>query len=216
MILGKKLKPKVFCIGTGKTGTTSVEKALRDFGYKMGNQEKGELLLEDYSKRNLNAIVKHCKTAEAFQEAPFCFKYTFIPLDIAFPNSKFILTVRDSDEQWYESLVSFHSKIYANNERIPTIDDLKNATYRYKGYTWEVRQKVYGIKEGDNPYNKKVFVDYYNSHYNTIIDYFKNRKNLLVINLSDKKAYLKLSKFLNKTPLYDEFPWENKTSSLKV
>lgn len=212
----QKNKQKIFCIGLGKTGTTSIGKALSDFGYKLGDQKKGEMLLDDYSKRNFKIIIKYCKTAEAFQDAPFCFKYTFIPLDIAFKDAKFILTIRDSAEQWYNSLVNFHSKIFTNNKRIPTIEDLKNATYRYKGYAWDVRQKVYGIKEGDDPYCKEIFIEYYNMHNASVMDYFKYRNNILIINLSDKKAYFKFCNFLNKTPLYKEFPWENKTSKIKV
>ena len=152
-----------------------------------------------------------CKSAEAFQDAPFCFKYTFIPLDLAYPDSKFILTIRDSEEQWYDSLIKFHSKLITRNERVPTVDDLKNSKYRYKGFMWDVRQRVYGLNEMDDPYNKDIFIEYYQSHNKMVLDYFRNKNNLLVINLSDKDSYQKFCKFLNKTPLYDYFPWENKT-----
>ncbi len=211
----KKSKQKIFCIGSGKTGTTSVEKALRDFGYDMGNQAQGELLINQYANRDFKAIIKFCKTADAFQDAPFCFKHTYVALDLAFPNSKFILTVRDSDEQWYQSFTKFHSKLFAGNKRIPTVEDLKNATYRYKGYVWDTRQKVFGFTEKENPYDSKKLKAYYNDHNSAVIDYFKNKNNLLVINLSDKTAYKQLCAFLNKTPLYEEFPWENKTSDIK-
>jgi hypothetical protein len=214
MGLFNKSKQKIFCIGAGKTGTTSVEKALGDFGFSMGDQAKGELLLNDYTSRNFKPIIDFCKTADAFQDAPFCFKYTYILLDLAYPNSKFILTIRDSEEQWYESLIKFHTKIFAKNERLPTVEDLKNVKYRYKGYVWDVRQKVYGFNEMDDPYDKRIFIDYYLSHNKMVLDYFRNKNNLLVINLSDKDSYHRLCVFLNKTPLYNEFPWENKTSEL--
>lgn len=208
-------KAKIFCIGANKTGTTSVEKSLRDFGFKLGDIPTGELFFEEYSKRNFDPIIKFCKTAEAFQDAPFSFPYTFIPLDQAFPNSKFILTVRDSDEQWYSSLIKFHSKIHSKNGNVPTEEDLKNSVYRYKGFAWDVRQKVFGIQSGEDVYDKQKFLDYYNNHNRVVQDYFKFRKNLLVINLSNKDSYLKFCKFLNKKPLYDEFPWENKTTDIK-
>ena len=48
---------KVFCIGRNKTGTTSVERALQDMGYRLGNQRAGELLLEDWARRDFRRIV---------------------------------------------------------------------------------------------------------------------------------------------------------------
>lgn len=56
MIVRNKNRPKIFCIGSGKTGTTSVEKALKDLGFKMGDQVKGELLVNDYISRDFKAI----------------------------------------------------------------------------------------------------------------------------------------------------------------
>lgn len=208
----KKERQKIFCIGMGKTGTTSVEKALKDFNYKMGNQAKGELLLGAYAKRDFNKIIKFCKSAEAFQDAPFSFKYTFMHLDLAFPNSKFILTVRDSDEQWYNSLVKFHSKLFGTNNNRPTYKNLKEANYRYKGFIWDVRNKVYDAQEEGEMYDFATLTAYYNSHIQMVKDYFKYKDNLLIINLSDKQSYNKLCDFLGKKALYNEFPWENKTS----
>ncbi len=208
-------RSKIFCIGTGKTGTTSLEKALKDLGYKLGDQAKGELLIEAYAKRDFKTIVKFCRSAEAFQDAPFCFKYTYMALDQAYPNAKFVLTIRDSDEQWFNSFKTFHSKRFAKGERIPTVEDLKNAAYRYKGYVWNVRQKVYGFTEEDDPYDETILKAYYNDHNASIIDYFRYKDNLLVLNVSHKDAYLKLCDFLGKKPLYEAFPWENKTSDIK-
>lgn len=215
MGLLRKSRSKVFCIGSGKTGTTSVEKALRDFGYKMGNQIEGELLIHDYAARNFKRIIQFCKSAEAFQDAPFCFKYTYIPLDIAFPGSKFVLTVRDSSDQWFQSLVNFHTKIHGDKKNVPSIENLKNSEYQYKGYAWDVRSKVYGIDESMDPYDKSILTDYYESHNKEVIQYFNMKDNLLVLNVAEEGAYHKLCDFLDKKPLYDQFPWENKTSKLK-
>jgi len=205
-------KIKIFCIGTGKTGTTSVEKALRDFGYKLGNQVEAENLLDDYARRNFKAILKFCKSADAFQDAPFCFKYTYVALDQYFTNAKFILTIRNSDEQWYNSLVNFHTKTVTDDDKLPSWEDLKSSEYRYKGYRAEVRKKVFGLSEEDDPYDATTLKEFYNAHNAAVIDYFRFKDNLLVINVSENDAYLKLCKFLNRKPKYDSFPWENKTS----
>jgi hypothetical protein len=205
-----KPEPKVFCIGCNKTGTTSIETALRDFGYKMGNQEEGEKLIDNYLMRDFSSIIDYCKTAEAFQDIPFSFHYTFMAIDQAFPNAKFILTFRDSEEQWYNSLVKFHFKIFKKN-RIPTYKDVLENSYRYPGFMWKVRNKVFGIEPEMDMYDEQTWTNYYNEHNKMVREYFKLKNNLLEINLSDKKSYLKLAQFLNKKPLYEEFPWENKS-----
>lgn len=210
----KKSKEKIFCIGSGKTGTTSVEKALFDLGYKMGNQSDGEMLLNDYINRNFKSIINFCKTADAFQDAPFCFQHTYIALDQYYHNSKFILTVRDSDEQWFQSLVKFHTKLFGQGERFPTWDDLNSATYRHKGYIAKVRKKVFGISEEQNPYDEIKLKNYYNTHNASVKDYFKNKSNLIVLNVSEEDSYLKFCEFIEKKPIYKEFPWENKTNTI--
>jgi len=81
----------VFCIGLVKTGTTSLERALKDLGYRLGDQRKGEALLPAYAVRNFRPIVEFCLTADAFQDAPFSYPFTYIALDQSFPNARFIL-----------------------------------------------------------------------------------------------------------------------------
>src|SRR5690606_4675563 len=102
--------PKIFCIGRNKTGTTSLKVALRDLGYSIGSQRAAEHLIEDWGQRDFRRLVKLVSTADAFQDIPFSYDYTFQAMDAAFPGSKFILSIRDSPEQWYESLVRFTQK----------------------------------------------------------------------------------------------------------
>jgi hypothetical protein len=203
------LEPKVFCIGMNKTGTTSLEGALKQFGYKLGNQIEGELLLHEYGKRNFKTIIDFCHTAEAFQDVPFSLPFLFITLDQIFPNAKFILTIRDSTEQWYNSMVNFHSKIYGGG-KIPTEDDLKNAIYRYKGKPWDSNRILFNTPPGQ-PYHKPTLFAYYENHCYNVREYFRGKSNLLVINVSEDESYLKLCSFLGKVPKGKNFPWLNKT-----
>ncbi len=204
-------RSKLFCIGYGKTGTSSLERALSDLGYKMGDQATGELLIFDWAQRDFEKIIAFCKKSDAFQDSPFCLPYTYIPLDQAFRGSKFILTVRSSTEEWYSSLMRFHSKVFADGERVPSTDDYKKSEYRFKGYSWEARILMFDITE-DNPNDKEVLTVAYERHNESVIEYFRHRSNdLLVLNVAHHDAYEKLCAFLNKAPLYDKFPWENKT-----
>ena len=124
---------KVFCIGFNKTGTTSVKVAFKDLGYRVGNQPVAEGFIADWTRRDFSRIIDYCNTADAFQDIPFSLPDTYQSLDAAFPESKFILTVRTNADIWYRSLTTFHAQVFGAG-KIPTEDDLARATYRFKGW----------------------------------------------------------------------------------
>jgi hypothetical protein len=199
---------KVFCIGLNKTGTTSLEDALRNLGYQMGNQHTGETLLPHYIRRDFRPIINFACSADAFQDAPFSYPMTFMPLDQAFPNAKFILTVRDNTEQWYRSLLAFHGKIFAQG-RMPIKEDLQMSTYCYPGFVWEAHRQVFNTPE-DDIYNARILCAVYENHNYTVREYFRTKNNFLEINLSDHGAYLRTCEFLGKAASAVGFPWLNR------
>tara|TARA_R110002124_G_scaffold287089_1_gene470304 strand:+ start:81670 stop:82302 length:633 start_codon:yes stop_codon:yes gene_type:complete len=204
-------KNKVFCIGLNKTGTTTVEKVLKEFDYKMGDQARGELLVEKWYQRDFKSIVDFCKSAEAFQDIPFSLPYTYIFLDHYFKNAKFILTERDDPNQWYRSITKFHSKLWADGIYPPTVDELKKAEYRYKGYAYDINQFMFNTNQND-PYNEDVLIKYYLNHNYAVKEYFRSQPGkLIVLNVSNDDDYMRLASFLGKSPLRNSFPWENKT-----
>ncbi len=82
-------KPKIFCVGLNKTGTTSLTREMLELGYVVGNQVQGTKLIKEYGKRDFKAVAKLVKTAQFFQDAPFSFPYTYIAMDQYFPNMVF-------------------------------------------------------------------------------------------------------------------------------
>lgn len=207
----KNQNSKIFCIGFNKTGTTTIEKTLKEFNFKLGNQIKGELLIFDWHNKDFKKIIKLCKTADAFQDIPFSLPNTYQVLDQYFKNAKFILTERDSSEQWYNSLTKFHSKLFSDGLTLPTSKQLKQAEYRYKGYVYQSFKLIFKT-EDDNLYNKEVLINLYNNHIYLVKEYFKSRpEKLIIVNVSKKNDYFRLCKFLNKKPLRDDFLWKNMT-----
>jgi Sulfotransferase domain len=209
-----KTKNKIFCIGQNKTGTTSLQATFQQLGYKVGNQREAELLWREYWQADFDSITKYCKTAEVFQDVPFSYPNTYKYLDKVFPNSKFILSIRDNPEQWYKSITGFHSKLFGSG-KVPTVDDLKNAEYVCKGWMWENMSKLYGLSENDNPYDEQKLKAHYVKYNQEIQEYFSSRKeDLLVINLSEQGAYQKFCDFIDVKSDKKDFPWENKTSEI--
>jgi hypothetical protein len=195
-MLGSPGGRKVFCVGRNKTGTTSIEAALHSFGLRLGLQARGEMLKGDWAKRDFTRIVALCRTADAFQDVPFSNAHTFRAVDASFPGSKFILTVRDSPEQWFESLVRFHTRIVGKG-RLPTADDLREFTYRYKGFLWEAFVLTYGDDER-LLYDRDAYIANYLDHNRSVTEHFRHRPDdLLVLNVGDADAMQRLCSFLD-------------------
>lgn len=206
-------QPKIFCVGRNKTGTTSLAAALRGLGIAVGNQALAERLAGDWAVRDFRRLFRYCHTAQAFQDVPFSWPFTYQALDQRFPGSKFILTVRHSADEWYDSLTRFHAVLFGKG-RVPTTEDLKAATYGYLGGVYDANRMLYDTPESD-PYNKAALTASYEAHNRAVIEYFRHRPDdLLVLNVADADAYPRLCAFLGKPAVAAAFPWENKTSSI--
>lgn len=186
---------KIFCIGRNKTGTTSLEQALHGFGYRLGNQRQGELLLDDWARRDFRRIIELARSADAFQDIPFSLPFTYQALDGAFDGSKFILTVRNTPQDWFASVVSFHSAIVGKSVP-PRLEELKAFAYVHPGWLWKSQQLTYGISE-ETLYNHEVYMRHYVMHNLNVVDYFRHRPGqLLVLKLEEPTAMERLCQFL--------------------
>jgi hypothetical protein len=205
---------KIFCIGRNKTGTTSMAKMMDNQGFHVGPQRPAELLVKAWGKNDFRKLIKFVKYyGIAFQDVPFSLPNTYKVLDKEFPNSKFILTIRDSSEVWYKSLTRYHS-IKFGNGFIPTKQDLIKANYVKKGWMWEVNRIIYNTPETDI-YNENLLKKHYQNYNASVIDYFKGSiDKLLVVNLKDPEAGTKICHFLHVDSKKCYVPWENKTKSL--
>ena len=186
---------KVFCIGRNKTGTTSFAAALNSFGYRLGDQWSAELLIDDWVRRDFNRIVQHCETADAFQDVPFSLDGTYAALDKAFPRSKFVLTVRNNADEWFDSLTRFHTQLIGK-DRLPTADDLREFNYHGPGWMWKAHVAVFGVDE-TSLYDRPTYTRQYDAHIREVTTYFRGRPNdLLTLNLGNVAAMELLCRFL--------------------
>lgn len=103
--LRRRRVPKVFGIGLIKTGTTSLGEALSILGYNHTHQNR-ECLLREVSEARLRRVFRWVDRFDSFEDWPWPLIYK--QLDRAYPASKFILTVRDNDRIWYESVCRHH------------------------------------------------------------------------------------------------------------
>jgi hypothetical protein len=204
---------KVFIIGRNKTGTTSIKHALHELGLVVAHQPAAERLLPAYEARDWERIVRYCRHGQAFQDFPFSYPETFKHIDAAFPGSLFVLSVRDSAEQWYESVTRFHAKRFGYG-RIPTAEQLKRVTYRgIGGYLWRANRALYRSPEND-PYHKPSLIRSYEEHNRSVREHFADRGDLLVVNVAEPGAYIRFCEFLGERPVRETFLWRNRTADL--
>lgn len=190
----KPVPTKIFGIGLHKTATTSLAKALTILGYKSGHWETAKwakFLYKQTIEGNTTILDKY----NAVTDLPIPLIYK--QLDKLYPNSKFILTIRDPQD-WLESV----KKHWSNTN--PFKHQWDNDVFSHK-----VHKMLYGQKEFD----AQVFLERYNTHTREVIDYFKHRKqDLLILDLSENENHwIKLCKFLNQPVPTIPYPKEFKT-----
>ena len=160
---------KVFGIGLSGTGTKSLTHALKILGYKAIQYPTS---LKDIEKHDAIADISvSCRYKE---------------LDVLFPNSKFILTIRDL-ESWLDS-----------RSRKPKDKHKKSL------WVLETRLRTYGVLS----YDREIYINVYKKYHEEVQKYFKNRPDdLLIMNIIAGDGWEKLCKFLGKEILNLPFPW---------
>ena len=90
-------KKKLFCIGLGRTATSSLSVALLNLGYEVWHCP---VLNDSDNLRN------YVNKFDALTELPFCCDYNFKDLYNMYPDAQFILTTRDEDK-WLNSTIKY-------------------------------------------------------------------------------------------------------------
>ena len=179
------MKTKVFCIGFHKTGTTSLEMALKKLGYRVtgsfGTKDP------DIANKVHDMAYAMVEQFDAFEDNPWPILYR--ELDERFPNSKFILTRRPT-ENWINSQV----KDFATTET-------------------PMRRWIYGENAGCPAGNEETYKARYERHNKEVLEYFADRPDdLLVIDLPNDDGWTRLCAFLRHAEPDEPFPHANKAS----
>ena len=186
-------KIKIFGVGLPKSGTTSIRSALRILGFKSYGANAGQngfilkkqLLNKNFKLKFLNKF----NVLYNFASAVF-----YKELDQVYPNSKFILNIRDK-ELWLASSEKWFAKY-------PGLSPVSKMLF----------PKLYGCRK----FNKDKFSAMYDKHIENVLIYFADRpQDLLVINVCNGDGWEKLCPFFGLDQPNVEFPWENKNRGKK-
>lgn len=206
---------KVFGIGFSKTGTTSLETALKLLGYDpwwghWQNPNTG-FVLALYVNKDFEELFKMIQYHDAFADIPWGGSDLYLEVYKRLPDSKFILTIRDP-ENWYDSFVSMLTKFDSSLE---TALDAFHANKRC-GAVYFLKH-TFGIDTLAG--NEHKIVDHYCAHNQRVISFFAERDaDFMVFDMTRGDGWEKLCHFLEKPIPDSPFPHANKrpeTSALK-
>lgn len=204
-----RLEEKIFVIGMNKTGTTSVKKALIDLGYTIGHQGTASSIFVYENKASFQEkIIKYCESADAFQDIPFSVPGVYKLLYEIYPRAKFILTVRDDADKWFNSMSKFYLGVFGGGNKLTPSSMFFAKKYRL-GYAYIRHQKIF---RKYNFFDSDGYKKIYNEHIDDVLQFFRDKEDqLLELNIAKRDAYKRFCEFLGDQPVYENFPWENKT-----
>lgn len=172
---------KIVGIGMHKTGTTTLGAALDTLGFRVCGWSPE--LSEAFLSHNHDFIWNLVESHDAFQDHPWPFFYKEI--DKRYPNSKFILTLRN-EQEWTRSVANF-----------------------FGNRSTELRKWVYGVDSVRK--KKEILLTRFRQHNNEVREYFRTRENdLLEVSLDEGDGWKKICEFLNTEIPNVPFPYENR------
>jgi hypothetical protein len=176
-------RPRVFCIGWHKTGTTTLGLALIKLGYSVLGCRLD--MVHPLRAGNTETVLDLAGRFDALQDVPWAALYR--ELDDRFPGSRFILTVRE-EQKWLES-----------------------AARHFRDVNIPLHEWLYGT--GRLIGNEALYLERYREHNSAVKVYFRNRKeDLLIMNLERGDGWETLCTHLNCKAPAGVFPHENKAT----
>lgn len=187
----RNINKRIFCIGMNKTGTSTMGHCFKKLGlYPLASPttmtpELTKELKIFFKTRNYDDILNFAENCKTFEDRPWNMWDMYRHIDKRFPDSLFILTVRNSDswwrstERWITILKPQMKKRYINHLNVDNVD-------------------------------RSSMVKSYEDHNQQIISYFKGSKKLLIMDLEGGDGWNKLCKFLDVPVPEEAFPHANK------
>lgn len=190
-----KKEHKVFIIGMNKTGTSSVFVALKTLGFNMCPEQNLQSidLFNQINGGDFTNLEKFLIKYNGFKDRPWNHPKVYEYIDKNYENSKFILTIRDEDE-WVDSYIRWDKKV----------------KLRKQSYYQTASKICYGVDDflSDN----ELMIKTYRSWNESVINYFKEKNNILILNVKNQNNWDLICEFLNKTKPNLKFPHANKNS----
>lgn len=182
---------KVFCVGMNKTGTSTMKHCFRllELDPISCPSERSDmmwqLVRQFYRDRNHAPIVEAAANFRSFEDRPWNMWEMYKHLDISYPDSRFILTVREPESWW-------------------------RSTERWVKIKKPAMMENYMAQLNAEEFTKAELTKGYLQHNDDVIRYFEGTDKLLVMNLEEGDGWSKLCDFLNMDVPNHAFPHVNR------
>lgn len=206
---------KVIVAGLSKTGTTTMNAALTMLGYSVYDYtENVYWLREDYKRIfrdgwTTDDFKRMYKDVDAIVDVPAC--YFWEEIHKAFPEAKIILTMRENEDVWFESMKK-QIEVIEGNPMLKALEFLSPTQIRaMNDVGYDMGPIIWGIARGSR-WRRKVYLNEammklkYRAH-NAYVLQNAPKDKLLVYQCSE--GWGKLCDFLGVPVPDDEFPHEN-------
>ncbi len=193
----KPLPTRVFGIGLHKTATTSLHRAFQLFGYDSLHWGTGEAprIWQEVNKFGTSPTLEKYY---ALSDLPIPLLYR--RLDLAYPGSKFILTLRD-EAKWVKS--------------VQGLFDHKTNPTRWTWDVYPITNRLHHVLYGRVDFDAPTMVTHYRRHNAEVLNYFKDRpEDLLVLDMDKGAGWTELCEFLSQPIPNIPYPREYATKEL--
>lgn len=191
-------KEKVFGIGLGRTGTKSLSMALDVLDFTVIHYPIGQRIFDELTSGNFDLSV--LEEFDGITDITVAAYYR--ELDRQYPGSKFILTVRER-EAWLKSMEE-----HWRNKPVHDYEVGKSETQmRLRRF---LRSSVYGLYT----FGRERLATVHEEHTRQVLEYFRGRDNLLVMDVTKGDGWDKLCPFLGVPLVEAPFPNVNKKDGL--
>ncbi|RAO66700.1 uncharacterized protein BHQ10_002712 [Talaromyces amestolkiae] len=146
--------PKVFVVGLPQTGTKSVGDALEKFSFRRPELKDfySRYLYYMFSANYTAPLISYAQEYDILEDIPWAIAYK--ELATAFPDAKFILTLRANESAWLESI--------------------DKHTHRHK---WKANKRIFGCKKVRGEECIRKYLDAYRAHVEGVRDFFDKEGN---------------------------------------
>lgn len=162
-------KRKIFCIGLGKSGTTSFGSLMQCYGFR----NKSFFSLPGILSSQLglwDLVWAYIEDGDTFDDYPWPLIYETVYE--RYPDALYVLTTRKDGNQWAQSVIRF---------------------LQQSGYIDELEQLVLPADARTNPAS---LVDYYNEHIHAARKFFAKNSNYIEVCWEDKESVARFKTFV--------------------
>ncbi len=198
--------PRVFCLSIQRTGTTSVGRFFRDFGYSWAGwpTDCENAWSEAWYRGDYERIFSSpdFRSANAFEDSPWFFPEFYKILYHRFPNSRFILLTRNPDA-WFQSMLSHSSGNVIGRSEIHCKLYRREADYLALTLSADFQEFAENRLEPPKTLQITGHDEHYKSLYTRqnreVVQFFSKYapQSFFTTSLEDSMKWLKLGKFLN-------------------